>query len=225
MKRNIITIDEDLCVGCGICAESCHQAAIGIVDGKAKLLREDFCDGLGRCLPICPAGAISFSQGEVAPDKSVSGCPSSNSKAIVRVSSTEQSATETSGLVDVPTHLNQWPVQIKLVPVNAPYFDDSHLLIAADCAAYAYGNFHYEYMRNRITIIGCPKLDEGCYAEKLTSIIKENKIKTVTLARMEVPCCGGLEDALKSAIEQCGKTIFWRVVTISTDGRIVNEED
>jgi len=198
MKRNVITIDEGKCIGCGLCASACHQGAIGLVDGKAKLLREDYCDGLGRCLPGCPTEAISFEEREVETPEKVQ----------VKTSANEN-------------HLNQWPVQIKLVPPKAPYFNNSNLLIAADCSAYAYGNFHSEYMKNRITIIGCPKLDDGNYAEKLTSILQQNDIKSVTVVRMEVPCCGGIESAARAALQNCGKMIPWQVVTISTDGKII----
>jgi len=230
MKKNVISIDEDKCIGCGLCASACHQGAIGLVEGKAKLLREDYCDGLGRCLPVCPTEAISFEEREVEPEASASdthhkqpntlacGCPSTNSKTIERKSSPEK--TQAKALL-AESHLNQWPVQIKLVPVNAPYFDKANLLIAADCAAYAYGNFHNKYMKNRITIIGCPKLDDGDYAEKLTVILQQNDIKSVTVVRMEVPCCSGIEGASKAALQNCGKMIPWQVVTISTDGKIL----
>jgi len=223
MKRNVIAIDEDKCVGCGLCASACHQGAIGIVDGKAKLLREDYCDGLGRCLPVCPTEAISVEEREVdmkntQPDTLACGCPGTNSKTIKRESTPVKTQAKT---LSTESHLNQWPVQIKLVPSNAPYFSKSNLLIAADCAAYAYGNFHSEYMRNRITIIGCPKLDEGDYAQKLTDILQQNDIKSVTVVRMQVPCCIGIESATKTALQSCGKMIPWQVVTISTDGQII----
>jgi len=230
MKRNVITIDEDKCIGCGLCASACHQGAIGLVDGKAKLLREDYCDGLGRCLPVCPTEAIGFEEREVEtgaiksnmenrqPDTLACGCPGTNSKTIERESLSENVQAKTSS---TESQLNQWPVQIKLVPTNAAYFDKANLLIAADCAAYAYGNFHNEYMKNRITIIGCPKLDDGDYAEKLTAILQHNDTKSVTVVRMEVPCCSGLESAAKTALQSCGKMIPWQVVTISTDGKII----
>ena len=230
MKRNVITIDEDKCIGCGLCASACHQGAIGLVDGKAKLLREDYCDGLGRCLPVCPTEAIGFEEREVETgaiksnmenrqsDTLACGCPGTNSKTIERESLTENVQAKTSS---TESQLNQWPVQIKLVPTNAAYFDKANLLIAADCAAYAYGNFHNEYMKNRITIIGCPKLDDGDYAEKLTAILQHNDTKSVTVVRMEVPCCSGLESAAKTALQSCGKMIPWQVVTISTDGKII----
>ncbi|MGN0700486.1 MAG: ATP-binding protein [Oscillospiraceae bacterium] len=230
MIRKIIKIDEEKCNGCGLCAAACHEGAIEMVDGKARLTREDYCDGLGDCLPACPVNAISFEQREApayneqavlaAKQKKASGalpcgCPGTNSRAITRGEPSKPSA-------QVSSHLSQWPVQIKLVPINAPYFDNANLLIAADCTAYAYGNFHSEFIRNHITLIGCPKLDEGDYAEKLTAIIANNEIKSVTVVRMEVPCCGGIENAAKRALQTSGKFIPWRVVTISTDGRILD---
>lgn len=230
MIRKIIKIDEEKCNGCGLCAAACHEGAIEMVDGKARLTREDYCDGLGDCLPACPVNAISFEQREApayneqavlaAKQKKASGalpcgCPGTNSRAITRGEPSKPSA-------QVSSHLSQWPVQIKLVPINAPYFDNANLLIAADCTAYAYGNFHSEFIRNHITLIGCPKLDEGDYAEKLTAIIANNEIKSVTVVRMEVPCCGGIENAAKRALQASGKFILWRVVTISTDGRILD---
>ncbi len=233
MIRKIIKIDEEKCNGCGACAAACHEGAIGMVEGKAKLLREDYCDGLGDCLPACPTNAISFEEREApayneeavlaakaekAPAKLPCGCPGTNSKSIKREHTTNLQAEEA-----VSSRLSQWPVQIKLVPVSAPYFDGANLLIAADCTAYAYGNFHNEFIRNRITLVGCPKLDEGDYAEKLTEIIKNNDIKSVTVVRMEVPCCGGIENAAKRALQASGKFIPWQVVTISTDGRIIDK--
>ena len=229
IKRKIIKIDEEKCNGCGACAAACHEGAIAMVNGKAKLMREDFCDGLGDCLPACPTNAISFEEREVPAYNEAAvqaaknaqkqplpcGCPGTATRAIKR---------EASGAVPgapVESRLNNWPVQIKLVPVNAPYFDGANLLIATDCTAYAFGNFHNEFIRNRITLIGCPKLDEVDYAEKLTRIIAENDIKSVTVTRMEVPCCGGLENAVKRALMASGKFIPWRVVTITADGRIL----
>jgi len=213
MARTIIQIDADKCVGCGLCVSACKESAIDIVDGKARLVRDDYCDGLGNCLPMCPTGAISFSAQPIA-ERKPSGCPGTRTAAISREGSGDVSAV-------VGSQLNQWPVQIKLVPPGAPYFQRADLLIAADCAAYAYGNFHQDYMKGRITIIGCPKLDEGDYAEKLGDIFVESNIASVTLARMEVPCCSGLELAAKAAIAACGKDIPLRVVTISTEGQIL----
>lgn len=228
MIRNIIKIDEALCNGCGACAAACHEGAIEMIGGKAKLTREDYCDGLGDCLPACPTGAITFEQREApAYDEAAvlaakeqmdtlrCGCPGSSSKAIHRNACDIQT-------VPVTSQLSQWPVQIKLVPVNAPYFDGANLLVAADCTAYAYGNFHQEFIRNRVTLIGCPKLDTCDYTEKLTAIIAQNNIKSVTVVRMEVPCCGGIEQAVKNALQASGKFIPWRVVTVSTDGRILD---
>ena len=236
MIRKIIKIDEDRCNGCGLCVSACHEGAIGIVDNKAKLLRDDYCDGLGNCLPVCPTEAISFEEREAAefdesavkaaaeskqPEALACGCPGTHSKPIMRGDSDVAQGHTASA----ETHLNQWPVQIKLIPPNAPYFNNANLLVAADCVAYAYGNFHGEYMKSRITIIGCPKLDEGNYSEKLTAILKQGSIKSVTVARMEVPCCGGIESAVKTALQNCGKRIPWQVVTISTDGRILDKSN
>ncbi|MBQ8885302.1 MAG: 4Fe-4S binding protein [Clostridia bacterium] len=230
MLRKIIKIDEEKCNGCGACAAACHEGAIEMVNGKARLTREDYCDGLGDCLPACPVDAISFEEREApAYDEEAvrkakmqksgvklpCGCPGTQSKAIKR----EDSACAVGA--PVQSQLSQWPVQIKLVPVNAPYFDGANLLIAADCTAYAYGNFHNEFIRSRVTLIGCPKLDEGDYAEKLTHIIANNDIKSVTIVRMEVPCCGGIENAAKRALKASGKFIPWRVVTVTTDGKII----
>jgi len=233
MLRQIIKIDESKCNGCGLCVSACQEGAIGLNDGKAKLLRDDYCDGLGNCLPVCPTEAISFEEREAAefdeaavqanmentqPKTLACGCPGTHSNAIERESHCESAQEKSSAAV---TQLNQWPVQIKLVPPSAPYFNNSNLLVAADCAAYAYGNFHAEYMKNKITIIGCPKLDDGDYSEKLTAILKTNNIKSVTVARMEVPCCGGIENTVKTALQNCGKMIPWQIVTISADGRIL----
>jgi len=232
MKRKIINIDEDKCNGCGACAAACHEGAIEMVNGKAKLTREDYCDGLGDCLPACPTGAITFEEREApayneaavlaakekkAPAKLPCGCPGTHSKAIKRESTCAVPAKAAS----VTSQLSQWPCQIKLVPVNAPYFDGANLLVAADCTAFAYGSFHNDFIRNHITLIGCPKLDEGDYAEKLTAIIANNNIKSVKVVRMEVPCCGGIENAVKRALKDSGKFIPWQVVTITTDGRIL----
>lgn len=232
MIRKIIKIDEKKCNGCGACAAACHEGAIKMLDGKAKLTREDYCDGLGDCLPACPANAISFEEREapaydeaaVLASKQVKsagtlpcGCPGTQSKTIRR-----EDTPCVNSAASITSQLRQWPVQIKLVLVNAPYFENANLLVAADCTAYAYGNFHNEFIRNHITVIGCPKLDEGDYTEKLTQIISNNNIKSVTVVRMEVPCCGGIENAVKQALQASGKFIPWSVVTISTDGKILD---
>lgn len=239
MIRKIIRIDEEKCNGCGACAAACHEGAIGMVNGKAKLLREDYCDGLGDCLPACPTNAISFEEREApaydeaavlkakaAKENSVSeesnalpcGCPGKMAKSITR-----EAPSATSCAAPAVSRLTQWPVQIKLAPVNAPWFNNANLLIAADCTAYAYGNFHEDFIRNRVVLIGCPKLDAGDYTEKLTQILTVNDIKSLTIVRMEVPCCGGIEFAAKRALQASGKFIPWRVVTISTDGRIIED--
>ena len=215
MIRKIIQIDEEKCNGCGLCADACHEGAIEMVNGKAKLMRDDYCDGLGDCLPTCPTNAISFVEREAAAyDEEAVKRHLSNRK-----TSSNRSTANTSS---VESQLRQWPVQIKLAPVNAPYFDGAHLLIAADCTAYAYGNFHQDFIRGKVTLIGCPKLDAVDYTEKLTDIIKNNNIKDVTIVRMEVPCCGGIEHAAAEALKNSGKWIPWQVVTISTDGRILD---
>lgn len=234
MIRKIIKIDEEKCSGCGLCAGACQEGAIAMVGGKAKLIRDDYCDGLGNCLPVCPTGAISFEDREAAEysEEAVQanqrkipqhpsefhGCPGTRMKTIHK-----PAAPAVRSATDTESELMQWPVQIKLVPVNAPYFENANLLIAADCTAYAYGNFHLRFLHNRIALIGCPKLDEGNYAEKLTEILKQNNIKSVTVVRMEVPCCGGLESAVKAALKNCEKLIPWQVCVISTDGRILEE--
>lgn len=229
MIRKIIEIDEEKCVGCGACAEACHEGAIAMVDGKAKLMRDDYCDGLGDCLPTCPTGAISFVEREAAAydeaavlaakakqeEKLPCGCPGSAAKAIHRQETPAVCTPQQS-------QLRQWPVQIKLAPVNAPWFDGAKLLIAADCTAYAYANFHQDFIKNHITLVGCPKLDSVDYSEKLTEILTSNHIRSVTVVRMEVPCCGGIENAVKKALQNSGKFIPWNVVTISTDGRILD---
>lgn len=241
MVRNIIEIDQEKCIGCQLCVNACHEGAIGMVDGKAKLLRDDYCDGLGNCLPACPTGAINITQREAVPfDKEAvkihkqeitkktsdvsrpifsGGCPGSRSTAIKR-EWVENESFIPSAEVSTKSQLSQWPVQIKLVPVNAPYFDGANLLVAADCSAFAYGNFHERFIKNRIALIGCPKLDEGDYSEKLTAIIKSNDIQSLTIVRMEVPCCAGIEHAAKKALMDSGKFIPWQIVTITVDGQI-----
>ena len=208
MIRKIITIDEEKCNGCGLCAGACHEGAIGMVGGKAKLLREDYCDGLGDCLPACPMNAISFEEREA---------PAYNEAAVLAA----KKAKAEPAVTRVPSRLTNFPVQIKLVPPNAPYFDGADLLIAADCTAYAYGKFHQEFIRDRVTLIGCPKLDSVDYSRKLSDIFGNNDIKSVTVVRMQVPCCGGLEFAVRQAMAASGKLIPWQVVTISADGRIL----
>jgi len=227
MIRRIITIDEERCNGCGLCATACHEGAIGMVAGKAKLLREDYCDGLGDCLPACPMNAISFEEREApayneaavlaAKKKKEStlpcGCPGSECRSM--------EGTETVSSADVLGCLRNFPVQLKLVPVNGPFFDGAHLLIAADCTAYAYGNFHRDFIRGRVTLIACPKLDNAEYALKLAQIFRTNDIRSITVARMTVPCCGGLSHAVKTAVEMSGKDIPLQVITISPDGKIL----
>ena len=231
MIRKIIEINEEKCNGCGACANACHEGAIGMVNGKAKLLRDDYCDGLGDCLPACPTGAITFVEREAAAydHEAVQaarkqkeeaplpcGCPGSQSRSIER-KETAPAVTEFA-----PSQLRQWPVQIRLAPVNAPYFKGAKLLIAADCTAYAYAAFHEKFIKGHITLVGCPKLDPVDYSEKLTQILRDNDIQSVTVVRMEVPCCGGLTHAVKTALQNSGKFLPWQVVTISTDGRILD---
>lgn len=230
MIRRIIKIDQEKCNGCGACATACHEGAIDMVNGKAVLTREDYCDGLGDCLPNCPTGAITFEEREApayneaavkaaqaAKRAQACGCPGEQAKTIAEPQSSAAQVT-----MAAPSELRQWPVQIKLVPVNAPFFDGAKLLIAADCTAYAYGNFHQEFIRGHVTLIGCPKLDAVDYSEKLAQIIAQNDIRSITVTRMEVPCCGGIEHAVKQALAKSGKLIPWQVVTISADGRILD---
>lgn len=232
MKRRIIQIDEEKCNGCGICADACHEGAISIIDGKAKLLRDDYCDGLGDCLPTCPTGAITFVEREAAAYdeaavmehkkkkdmQKAQGCPGQATRALHREKTTEPMQ---PAAYDAKSQLGQWPCQIRLVPTSAPYFNGAKLLIAADCTAYAYAKMHEAFMRGKVTVIGCPKLDDTDYSEKLTEIIKNNDIQSVTIVRMEVPCCGGLEYAAKKALQDSGKFIPWQVVTISIDGELL----
>lgn len=231
MIRKIIQINEETCNGCGACADACHEGAIGMVNGKAKLLRDDYCDGLGDCLPACPMGAITFVEREAAQynEQAVkenkvrqsgevpyhTGCPGQQMRRFDRE--------EKPPVSDVRpiSRLGQWPCQIKLIPVNAPFFSGAKLLIAADCTAYAYASLHQDFMKGKITLIGCPKLDSIDYSEKLTEIIRQNDIHGITVVRMEVPCCGGLEAAVKKSLQDGGKFIPWQIVTISTDGRIL----
>ncbi len=228
MIRRIINIDESKCNGCGLCAEACHEGAIGMVEGKAKLLRDDYCDGLGDCLPVCPADAITFVEREAAEyDRAAveanmaaagkvhaGGCPGSASKKVARTNN------DSGSTPDIPSHLSQWPVQIKLAPLNAPYFDGADLLIAADCSAFAYGDFHRDFIKDRIVLIGCPKLDSVDYSEKLTAILQSNDIRSITVTRMEVPCCGGIQYAAEAAAAASGKDIPVNVITIGIDGSI-----
>ena len=236
MIRKIIRIDEEKCNGCGLCATACHEGAIDIINGKAKLVRENFCDGLGDCLPGCPTGAINFEEREAPAydEKAVEkakerknmndekhqhhagGCPGSR---VAQFTHREETSAPFAG--HPVSRLSQWPCQIKLVPTQAPFFDGAKLLIAADCTAYAYANMHEEFMKGKVTIIGCPKLDDVDYTEKLTAIIRDNDITGVTIVRMEVPCCGGLQRAAETALQNSGKFIPWQVVTISRDGRIL----
>lgn len=234
MIRKIINIDEEKCNGCGICAEACHEGAIGMVDGKAKLLRDDYCDGLGDCLPTCPTGAITFVEREAAAydeaavkanmavksEPTPCACPGSASRAL-KANLNASKKQDSEKVVNGSSQLQNWPPQLKLTPVKAPYFDGANLLIAADCTAFAYGAFHEDFMKNRVTLIGCPKLDSVDYSEKIGEIIKQNDISSVSVLRMEVPCCGGIEMAVRQAIENSGKMLPLQVVTISTDGAIL----
>ena len=233
MLRKIITIDQEKCNGCGLCAQACHEQAIGMVDGKAALLRDDYCDGLGDCLPVCPTNAITFEVREAAAYDEAAvlankasqeaelpcGCPGTQARLLHQQepAPAQQTATPQN------SELQQWPVQIKLVNPHTPYLQNSRLLVAADCTAFAYGDFHRKFIKNHITLIGCPKLDNEDYSRKLTEILVAKDIKSVTVVRMEVPCCGGMEQAVRTALQQSGKIIPWQVVTISTDGQILEE--
>lgn len=238
MKRNIVKIDRERCDGCGLCIQACHEGALQLVDGKAELLTDSYCDGLGACLPECPQGAITLEEREAAafdeaavkihieklkrpviPVSLECGCAGSNARTIERPPAAAHSI-PTQAVPVVPSQLRQWPCQIKLVPVNAPFLENAHLLIAADCTAFAYANIHNDFMKNKITLIGCPKLDEGDYSEKLTQILLNHLIKSVTVLRMEVPCCGGIAEAVKKALKGSGQMIPWQIVTINTDGSI-----
>ena len=234
MIRKIIKIDEEKCNGCGACAVACHEGAIEMVNGKAKLTRENYCDGLGDCLPGCPTDAISFEEREApAYDEAAvlaakaakhahhhegHSCPGAAARSIAREAAIHNCA-------DMPSQLGQWPCQIKLVPLKAPYFEGAELLVAADCTAYAYANFHAEFMRGKVTLIGCPKLDAVDYSEKLTEIVRLNGIESVTVLRMEVPCCGGLEAAVKTAVLSSGKNLTVRTVTVSIDGKVIGDKN
>lgn len=243
MIRKIVKIDEEKCNGCGLCITSCHEGALQLVNGKAKLVSESYCDGLGACLPECPTGAITIEEREAAafdeetvkkhteaqnnkniPEKLACGCPGTHARTIEKKAKNIKISNDScKSTTPLESQLSQWPCQIKLVPVNAPYFDNAHLLVAADCTAYAYANIHNDFMRNKITIIGCPKLDDTNYAEKLAQILKVNEIKSVTVLRMEVPCCGGIVNAVKQALLNSGKMIPWNIVTIGTDGSIIED--
>jgi len=245
MIRQIIHIDEEKCNGCGICANACHEGAIDIVDGKAKLVRENFCDGFGDCLPGCPTGAITFEEREApaydeeAVKKSKSeaekmngireamhehhegGCPGSRAMSLGNAGAANEEKDSSFACSKPVSRLMQWPCQIKLLPTKADFYDGAKLLIAADCTAYAYANMHEEFMKGKVTLIGCPKLDDVDYSEKLTEIISGNDIKSVTIVRMEVPCCGGLQRAAEKALQDSGKFIPWQVITISRNGEIL----
>lgn len=239
MIRKIIEIDEEKCTGCGLCVDACHEGAIELIDGKAKLIRDDYCDGLGDCLPTCPTGAIEIIEREAVAydeeavmlknkqvaqniEESVNrplpcGCPGSAVKTIERKRSNNHLQ------ILMESELRQWPIQIKLVPTKAVWFDGAKLLVAADCTAYAYANFHQDFIKNHVTVVGCPKLDDVDYSDKLTDIIRNNDIKSITVVRMEVPCCGGIENAVKKAMKNSGKFMPWNVVTIATDGSILDK--
>ncbi|MGI6606659.1 MAG: ATP-binding protein [Peptococcia bacterium] len=240
MKRNIVTINEEKCNGCGLCVAACHEGALQMIDGKARLISETYCDGLGDCLPECPTGAITIEEKDAAPydeeavkakmeatAKAVTpptlpcGCPGTQTKLLK--TDPAPAHTPAPNPKQNESQLRQWPCQIRLVPVNAPYLENVSLLIAADCTAYAYADIHQDFMRNKITLIGCPKLDAVDYAEKLTAILQAHEIKSLTILRMEVPCCGGLVNAVKTAMQNSGKIIPWQVVTVRTNGELVEE--
>lgn len=215
MKRRVIHIDQDKCNGCGACASACHEGAIGMVNGKARLMRDDYCDGLGDCLPACPTNAITFVEREAAPyDEAAVQA----NKAALKVGKAVDTA-----FAPTVSRLQQWPVQIKLAPVNAPYFNGAQLLIAADCTAYAYAGFHEKFMKGHVTLIGCPKLDAIDYSEKLTEIFRNNDIRSISVVRMEVPCCGGMTYAVQKAIANSGKDIPCKVTVLSINGDILSE--
>ena len=241
MLRKIIHIDEEKCSGCGLCAKACHESAIVMENGKAKLLHENYCDGLGDCLPACPEGAISFVEREAAAydaaavlenkrkqadaseyeKKPSMGCPGIHARRLERAAAPKQAVSGAADSAPAGSELRQWPVQIKLAPMRAPYYQGAKLLIAADCTAYAYANFHQDFMRGKVTLIGCPKLDSIDYSERLTEILRKNEIKSLTVLRMEVPCCGGIEKAVITALKNSGRFIPWQVVTIATDGKVL----
>lgn len=244
MIRKIVRIDEEKCNGCGLCVDACHEGALQLIDGKAKLVSESYCDGLGDCLPECPTGAITIEEREAeaydeeavkknmeakktsqntAEETLPCGCPGTQARTIHRDTETASAANAAVKAVFAESQLRQWPCQIKLVPVNAPYLDNAHLLVAADCTAYAYAGIHNDFMRGKITLIGCPKLDSVDYSEKLTEILKAHKINSITVLRMEVPCCSGLVNAVKKALIDSNTMIPWRVVTISTDGKVIED--
>ncbi|NTW71451.1 MAG: 4Fe-4S binding protein [Eubacteriaceae bacterium] len=238
MKRTIINIDESKCVGCGLCISACHEGALKLIDGKARLISDSYCDGLGKCMPKCPTGAMTLEEKDAAefdmkaaevrkekasePAASACGCPGSQTKTIDRKPVADTTQGVQANYEKPVSQLGSWPVQIKLVPANAPYFNNSHLLVAADCTAFAYANIHADYMKNKVTIIGCPKLDSVDYSEKLADILKLNNIKSITVLRMSVPCCGGITNAVIDAMRSSGKMIPWQVVTVGTDGSILD---
>ncbi|MDD2234329.1 MAG: 4Fe-4S binding protein [Desulfitobacteriaceae bacterium] len=241
MKRNIVVIDREKCNGCGLCINACQEGALQLVNGKVELITDSYCDGLGACLPECPQGAITLEEREAAafdeeavktnlerqnaesiPPQLECGCAGTHARTIKRKKISVSKPIQ-SGTTAPVSELRQWPCQIKLVPVNAPYLDQAQLLIAADCTAYAYGNIHQDFMKNKITLIGCPKLDEGDYTAKLTQILQQNEILGITILRMEVPCCGGIVQAVKQALLNSGIMIPWQVVTIRTDGTIIKD--